>query len=119
MIEATPRGQPWIAVAVERDHRIAGHDAADARHPNTSVSGGNIIATFARGGEAQFVVIAAAALQDAALCRFESANQRRRRRQRVPPDLRTHATGRAHMAKVGKQAVGRSEAKHTELQYTI
>src|SRR3546814_2583417 len=23
MIEATPRGQPWIAVAVERDHRIA------------------------------------------------------------------------------------------------
>src|SRR3546814_6320549 len=31
-------------------------------------------------------------------------------RQRVQPDLRTHATGRAHMAKVGKQAVGHVDA---------
>src|SRR3546814_16875243 len=90
MIEATPRGQPWIAVAVERDHRIAGHDAADARHPNTSVSGGNIIAPFARGGEAQFVVIAPAALQDAALCRFQSAHPPPRRRTRDRPHPPPH-----------------------------
>src|SRR3546814_17697243 len=106
MIEATPRGQPWIAVAVERDHRIAGHDAADARHPNTSVSGGNIIATFARGGEAQFVVIAAAALQDAALCTFERANQRRRRPTPSHPDLRPHAPRPAHKAKPAQTAHG-------------
>src|SRR3546814_9225613 len=56
MVEAAPRRLPWIAIAVERDDRIAGHDAADACHPNTSVGGGNIIATFARGSEAQFVV---------------------------------------------------------------
>src|SRR3546814_13077414 len=95
MVEAAPRRLPWIAIAVERDDRIAGHDAADACHPNTSVGGGNIIATFARGSEAQFVVIAAAALQDAALCRFERANQRRPRRPRVQPGLRHPELGHA------------------------
>src|SRR3546814_17690663 len=56
MVEAAPRRLPWIAIAVERDDRIAGHDAADAFHPNTSVGGGNTIATFARGRDRKRVV---------------------------------------------------------------
>src|SRR3546814_9963423 len=66
MIEAAPRRLPRAAVAVEHDHRVAGHDAADACHRHAGIGARNLVASFACCREAQFVIVATAALQDMA-----------------------------------------------------
>src|SRR3546814_7469799 len=64
MIEAAPRRLPRAAVAVEHDHRVAGHDAADACHRHAGIGAPQLVASFACCREAQFVIVATAALQD-------------------------------------------------------
>src|SRR3546814_8402240 len=76
MIEAAPRRLPRAAVAVEHDHRVAGHDAADACHRHAGIGARNLVASFACCREAQFVIVATAALQDMALVGIECGQDR-------------------------------------------
>src|SRR3546814_16905964 len=76
MIEAAPRRLPRAAVAVEHDHRVAGHDAADACHPHAGIGARNLVASFPCCREAKFVIVPTPAPQHLALCGTDYAHTR-------------------------------------------
>src|SRR3546814_9839714 len=90
MIEAAPRRLPRAAVAVEHDHRVAGHDAADACHRHAGIGARNLVESFACCRKARFETVATLPLQNMARVGTECGRPRRSgEREEKTPDPQT------------------------------